>query len=54
MWCGYQKLGNHFYSTVCGFFIDAAVLFFRANFRSMDVIVRKFVDLFVTARIGRW
>jgi len=31
MGCGYQKLGNYFYLTVCGFFVDAVVLFFHDN-----------------------
>jgi hypothetical protein len=41
------------FNCVGGFFIDA-VLTEQRNFRSMAVIVRKFVDLFVTARIGLW
>ena len=58
MWCGYQKLGNYFHLTfrcICGFFTDTVVLCsYRQNIRSMAVIVRKFADLLVTERIGRW
>jgi hypothetical protein len=40
------------FNCICGFFIDAVVLYsLRRDIRSMDVIVRRFVDLFVTALV---
>ena len=51
-WVWVPKIRNLLlFNCLCGFFIDAMVLFFC---EAMDVIVWKFADLFVRAHIGYW